>query len=206
MTVLDLVQRFSAVRLSSPFPFEVLKGLKGEVVVVSRFGRTLLPKWKLHFLLNPLLPLVISASFSIRPLKEWVSQARLGPLDSTSEGFQLCRSESGKPGCSGVSSAAGFGWIASKPSHWSAPQCRQIWESSRISFRSPRAGCSSVGHIPPHLICQEASVMDVWVSNPMERLSPALLASLPWRSQREGLGSKNSFKINESNNNYKHIV
>lgn len=101
MTALDLVERLSAVRLSSPFPFEVLKGLKGEVVVVSRFGRTLLPKWKLHFLLNPLLPLVISASLCIRPLKEWVSQARLGPLDSTSEGFQFCRSESGKPGCSG---------------------------------------------------------------------------------------------------------
>lgn len=150
MTALDLVQRLSAVRLSSPFPFEVLKGLKGEVVVVSRFGRTLLPKWKLHFLLNPLLPLVISASLCIRPLKEWVSQARLGPLDSISEGFQFCRSESGKPGCSGVSSAAGFGRMASKPSHWSAPQCRQIWESSGISFRSPCAGCSSVGHIPPH--------------------------------------------------------
>lgn len=150
MTALDLVQRLSAVRLSSPFPFEVLKGLKGEVVVVSRFGRTLLPKWKLHFLLNPLLALVISASLCIRPLKEWVSQARLGPLDSTSEGCQFCRSESGKPGCSGVSSAAGFGRIASKPSHWSAPQFRQIWESSGISFRSPCAGCSSVGHIPPH--------------------------------------------------------
>lgn len=121
MTALDLVQRFSAVRLSTLFPFEVLKGLKGEVVVVSRFGRTFLPKWKLHFLLNPWLPLVISSSFSIRPLEEWVSQARLGPLDSTSEGFQLCRSESGKAGCSGVSSAAGFVRIACKPSHWSAP-------------------------------------------------------------------------------------
>lgn len=120
MTALDLVQRFSAVRLSTPFPFEVLKGLKGEVVV-SRFGRIFLPKWKLHFLLNPWLPLVISSLFSIRPLKEWVSQARLGPLDSTSEGFQLCRSESGKAGCSGVSSAAGFVQIASKPSHWLAP-------------------------------------------------------------------------------------
>lgn len=44
----------------SPFPFEVLKGLKGEVVkVVSRFGRTLLSKWKLHFLLKPLLSLVV---------------------------------------------------------------------------------------------------------------------------------------------------
>lgn len=58
----------------------------------------------------------------------------------------------------------------------------------------------------PTLICQETIVMDVEVSNPMERLNPALPTSLSWRSQREGLGSKNSFKINESNNNYKHIV
>lgn len=87
MTALDLVQRFSAVWLLSSFPFKVLKGLKGEVVMVrSRFGRTLLPKWKLHFLLNPLLFLVVSGSFAIRLLKERVNQARPGPLDSTSEG------------------------------------------------------------------------------------------------------------------------
>lgn len=55
-------------------------------MAVLPLGRTLLPKWKLHFLLNPLLPLVVSGSFNIRLLKEWVSQARPGPLDSTSEG------------------------------------------------------------------------------------------------------------------------
>lgn len=150
MTALDLVQRFSAVRLSTLFPFEVLKGFKGEVVVVSCFGRTFLPKWKLHFLLNPWLPLVISSSFSIRPLEEWVSQARLGPLDSTSEGFQLCRSESGKAGCSGVSSAAGFVRIACKPSHWSAPAMQADLREFQNFIQRFCAGCSSVGHIPPH--------------------------------------------------------
>lgn len=46
--------------------------------MVSCFGRTLLPKWKLHFLLNPLLSLVESSLFSIRPLEEWAGQARPG--------------------------------------------------------------------------------------------------------------------------------
>lgn len=53
---------------------------------MSRFGRTLLPKQKLHFLLNPLLSLVVSSSFNVRPFEEGVGPARSGPLDPTSEG------------------------------------------------------------------------------------------------------------------------
>lgn len=54
---------------------------------MSRFGGTLLPKQKLHFLLNPSLSLVVSSSFYVRRCEEWVGPARLGPLDPTSEGF-----------------------------------------------------------------------------------------------------------------------
>lgn len=48
---------------------------------------------------------------------------------------------------------------------------------------------------PPTPICQETIVMGVWVSDLTERLYLALPASLPWRSQREGLGSKILLKL-----------
>lgn len=53
---------------------------------MSVSGEDLLPTQKLHFSPNPLLSLVASSSFSIRPCEEWVVRAWLGHLDSPSEG------------------------------------------------------------------------------------------------------------------------
>lgn len=53
--------------------------------------------------------------------------------------------------------------------------------------------------LPPPHSSQEAVVMGFGVSDPLETLRLALPAS-PQRSQREGLGSKDSFAVNESSN------
>lgn len=58
--------------------------------MVSCFERTLLPKWRLHFLLNPLLSLVESSLFSIRPFEEWAGLARPGQAGSSSSALKVC--------------------------------------------------------------------------------------------------------------------
>lgn len=100
-------------------------------------GENFLPTEKLHFLPNPLLSFMASSSLSLGPLKEWVVQAWAGPLDSTSAGpsaLEVCIREAA------LLSDARFGWMASKPSHWSAPRCTQISESSLTASRGPCPG------------------------------------------------------------------
>lgn len=132
-----------------PSSSEVLKGLKGEVVVVC-FGRTFLPKGKLHFLLNPLLSWAVGSPFSLRPLKKWVDQARVWPLDSASEGALWFGS--GKPHHPRVLREAGqmasFALVC--------PLMHVALESSAASSKGP---CGASGFLTP--VCQEIIVMDV---------------------------------------------
>lgn len=178
------------VRFLSPFSLwgtERIKRRGGKGVV---FGENVLPAEKLHFLLNPLLSFMASSSFSIRPWKEWVVQAWTG----LQRGLRLLRSASGKPSLPGLLSDAGFGWMASKPSHGSAHDaCRSRrvpwlrWEApawAGILWATPL--CTSVARKPLGWVCR--------CQVPAKMLCPALPTSLPWGNRREGLGSKDSFK------------
>lgn len=105
-------------------------------------GRILLLHWKLHFLLNPLHFLGAHSLFSIRSLMEWVGQARLGPLDLTSEGTWLCRRELGKPCCPGVLREAGFGRLLPCRPHLPAglPPARGDLREAHNSFQRSLSG------------------------------------------------------------------
>lgn len=131
-----------------PFPFEVPEELKDEAAVVSCFGRALLPKWKLHFLLNPLLSLVLSSSFNVRPFEEWVGPPRSGPLTPLQRGLGLCRSGSGEPCHGGVLSATGLGGLLPDLHTGLAPR---VCRSRRVrSFIQRSLFRQQSGHTPPH--------------------------------------------------------
>lgn len=96
---------------------------RGEVMMVLCFGRTLLPKWKLHFWLCPLLSLWWKAVHSV----SGPSRSGLAGL-----GWVLLGPVSGKPCHPGLLSEAGFGrWLPSL-SRGSAPRA-PILESSLTS-------------------------------------------------------------------------
>lgn len=81
------------------FPFEVLKGLKGEVVTCRVWGE-LSSHVEIALFAESLLSFVASSSFSIRPLKEWVIQDWVRPLDLTSEwpsALEVCIREVTRP-------------------------------------------------------------------------------------------------------------
>lgn len=147
------------VRLLSPFSLwgtERIKRRGGEGVA---FGENFLPTEELHFLPNPLLSFVASSSFSIRSLKDWVVRAWMALWTLLQGGLQLLRSASGKPRHPRLLSDVRFGQMASKPLHWSAPQCTQVLESSLTPSRGSCLGRNSVGHTPLHFSCQEATGM-----------------------------------------------
>lgn len=101
-----------------PFPLRYCKEeRRGEMVLC--FGRTFLPKWKLHFWLCPLLSLWWKAVHSVSgPLRSGL--ARRDPV--------LSVPVSGKPRHPGLLSKAGFGgWLPSL-SRGSAPP-RRSWRA-----------------------------------------------------------------------------
>lgn len=103
-------------------------------MMVLCFGRTLLPKWKLHFWLCPLLSLWRKALHSVSGASRsgW---AGLGPLWSLS----------GKPCHPGLLSEAGFGRRLPSLSRGSAP--RACLGELPNFFRGPGPGGSS--GVPP---------------------------------------------------------
>lgn len=178
-------------------------------MVVSGFGRSLLrPKWKLHFLLNPLLSFVVSSSFSLRPLKEWVGgPARSDVWAQCERGLRLRRFQGSHALRSFVSRAGGSGRIASKPSHWPGPHSVRA-HLSALHSATRRSLCTRQfwGHTLPH--CSLSGNRGDWCESPRSCLPcPALPTPLPWRhGVGEGLGSQNSFETNENNNNYNHVA
>ena len=100
---------------------------RGEVMMVLCFGRTLLPKWKLHFWLSPLLSLWWKAVHSMS-----------GPWRSglARPGLVLFGPVSGKPCHPGLLSEAGFGRRLPSLLRRSAPRA-PILESSLTSSGVP---------------------------------------------------------------------
>lgn len=136
LKTLDLAQRLSAVRLSSPFPCEVLKGIKERWWWWCRvLGQPYFPSRNCTFWLNPLFSWVVSSSVQYRALQGvgWPGQAG-SPGLHFKEAFGSEGLNQGNHAVPGVWSEAGFGRVASKPSCWSAPRT-QILESSQTSSR-----------------------------------------------------------------------
>lgn len=96
LKALCVVQRCHAVYLLSPFPFKVLKGLKGEVIALSQLGENFTSQMEIALFAESF---AFCSSFSIRPFKEWVGQGRLGPLTRLPWEPWHCNCESGKPCC-----------------------------------------------------------------------------------------------------------
>lgn len=182
----------SAGRLLSPFPVEVPKKLKREATVVSGFGRRLLPKWKLHFLLNPLLSFVVSSSFSIRPLKERVGQPGRALWTQCPRGLWLCGLQ-GSPAVHGVEGSGGLGGSLPNPRTGLGPAPVRA-ELGALHSATRRSLCRRQfwGHTPPH--CSLSGNRDDWREIPWRGLPcPALPTPLPWETRGGGRAGLSKF-------------
>lgn len=157
-----------------PFPLEVLKGLKGEEVVASCFGRTLLPEWKLHFSsLTPLLHVVVSGSFAIWPLEERLARPDQALSTQLRRGLWLCGSESGKPCRPGVWAQLVLAGLPPNLDTLRPLKADRPWRVPELHSEVPVQ--VAVLWATPLLapVCQETIVMGVLLSNPRKMLSPA---------------------------------